>query len=560
MALVKAETVTGFQRLPALRQLGLMIGLAASVALGVSVVLWSQTPSYTLLYGNLSSADAGKVIDALQKSGIEFKVDQASGAVMVPNRKLHTARMELAKDGLPQGSAMGFELLQQEQGLGTSEFIEKARYQRALEGELSRTISALRNIRTARVHLAIPKRSVFLRNRSKPTASVMTDLYSGRSLDEAQVAAIIHLVSSSVPHLEPGGVTVVDQHGNLLSNGASSESVAATSSQFSYNRKLESSYTDRIRELLEPIVGRGKVRATVSADLDFTVTERTQETYNPDLPALRSEQISEDLSSSNSATADASGANTGAGGGVPGALSNQPPEAGQLQGDSAQGSSATSEAASNRGNSRKRSVRNYELDKTISHTKLASGTIRRLSIAVVIDNKQVTDDKGKVTSTPWDAAELARFDSLIKEAVGFSAQRGDTLNINNSAFLPPPEVEPVPEMSLLEQPWLWDVLKQAGGALGLLLLVFGVLKPVLNSLAKHGAETAPGMLPAGVAADGSVQIGEDQVQLSGASQQPGQLQAPPQDSDQILQEAQSLVKEDPKRVAQVVKNWVAEDA
>lgn len=559
MALVKAETVTGFQRLPALRQLGLMIGLAASVALGVSVVLWSQTPAYTLLYGNLSSADAGKVIDALQKSGIEFKVDQASGAVMVPNRKLHTARMQLAKDGLPEGSAMGFELLQKEQGFGTSEFIEKARYQRALEGELSRTISALRNIQTARVHLAIPKRSVFLRDRSKPTASVMADLYSGRSLDEAQVAAIIHLVSSSVPYLEPSGITVVDQHGNLLSNGASNSGVAATSSQFAYSRKLEASYIERIKELLEPVVGTGKVRATVTAELDFTETERTQETYNPDLPALRSEQISEDLSSANSSTADASGSNAGAGG-VPGALSNQPPEDGQLQGDNAQGGESTSEAASTRGNSRKRSVRNYELDKTISHTKLASGSVRRLSIAVVIDDKQVTDDKGKVSSSPWDDAELASFNGLIKEAVGFSEQRGDKLNIINSSFLPPPEVEPVPEASLLEKPWLWDVLKQAGGALGLLLLVFGVLKPILNSLAKQGEQQATGMLPAGAAADGSPQMSEDQLQLSGGSPQQGQLQAPQQNYDQTLQDAQAIVKEDPKRVAQVVKNWVAEDA
>lgn len=550
MALVKAESVTGFQRLPALRQLGLMIGLAASVALGVAVVLWSQTPNYTLLYGNLTSADAGQVIDALQKSGIAFKVDQVTGAVMVPNRELHNARMQLAKDGLPEGNAMGFELLQKEQGYGTSQFIETARYQRALEGELSRTISTLRNIESARVHLAIPKRTVFLRDRSKPTASVMLDLYSGRSLDEEQAAAIVHLVSSSVPHLEADGITVVDQHGNLLSNGAADEGVAATSNQFAHTRKLEASYSDRIKELLEPIVGNGKVRATVAAELDFTVTERTQETYNPDLPALRSEQISEDLSSANGSNANATG--------IPGALSNQPPEAGQLEDDNIQAGESTSETASSQGNSSKRSVRNYELDKTISHTKLASGTVRRLSIAVVIDNKQTAGKKGKVTTSPWDDAELARFTALIKEAVGFSEQRGDTVNVVNSSFLPPPEAEPVPEPSLLEKPWLWDALKHMGGALGLVLLVFGVLKPVLNSLAERGAEPMPGMLPVG-AADGSQAVGEDQVRLSGASLQQGQLQGPQQSYGQTLQNAQTVVKEDPRRVAQVVKNWVAED-
>lgn len=557
MALVKAESVTGFQRLPALRQIGLMIGLAASVALGVAVVLWSQTPSYTLLYGNLSSRDAGQVVDALQQSGIPFKVDESSGAVMVPNRKLHTARMELAKDGLPEGNALGFELLQKEQGYGTSQFIETARYQRALEGELSRTISTLRNIETARVHLAIPKRTVFLRDRSKPTASVMVDLYAGRSLDEEQVSAIVHLVSSSVPHLEPKGITVVDQRGNLLSHSHNQNGVAATSSQFAYNRKLEQSYSDRIRQLLEPLVGTGKVRATVAAELDFTVTERTQETYNPDLPALRSEQVSEDMSSGNSSS-NANSVNGGAAGGVPGALTNQPPEDGQLGGGAKQAKSE-SESARQSGNSSKRSVRNYELDKTISHTRLASGTVRRLSIAVVIDNQQVTDDKGDVSSQPWDKAELERFTALVKEAVGFSARRGDTVNVMNSSFMPPPAVEQVPEPSLLEQPWLWDVLKQMGGAIGLVLLVFGVLRPVLKSLAERGAETATEMLPASAGAGRAMDAGDEQLSLSGATPQQAQLQSPPQSYEQTLENAQAAVREDPRRVAQVVKNWVAED-
>ncbi|VAW73720.1 Flagellar M-ring protein FliF, partial [hydrothermal vent metagenome] len=247
MAMVKAETVQGFQGLPALRQIGLMIGLAASVAIGVAVVLWSQQPNYTLLYANLSSKDAGQVIDALQSSGIQFKVDEATGAVMVEASKLQSARMELAQDGLPEGNAMGFEMLQKNQGFGTSQFIETARFQRALEAELGRTISELRNVKTARVHLALPKRSVFLRDRSEPTASVMADLYSGRSLGEEQIAAIVHLVSSSVPHLKPENVTVVNQHGDLLSSGGRDAGMGQTSTQFSYNRKLEKTYVDRIQ-------------------------------------------------------------------------------------------------------------------------------------------------------------------------------------------------------------------------------------------------------------------------------------------------------------------------
>jgi flagellar M-ring protein FliF len=551
MALVKAETVQGFQGLPALRQLGLMLGLAASVALGVAVVLWSQQPGYTLLYANLSSKDAGEVIDALQKSGIVFKVDEATGAVMVESSKLQTARMQLARDGLPEGNAMGFEMLQKEQGFGTSQFIETARFQRALEGELSRTIATLRNVESARIHLAIPKRSVFLRDRSDPTASVMVDLYSGRTLDDEQIAAIVHLVSSSVPHLTPENVTVVNQRGDLLSSSNSTDGLAPNSSQFSYNRKLELMYSDRIRQLLEPIIGTGRVRATVNADLDFTVTERTQEFFNPDLPSLRSEQISEDQTTAGNAAS-----------GIPGALSNQPPQDAVVQQPGAGGGPLDSAPATAPVNSSKRSVRNYELDKTISHTKLATGTIRRLSIAVLVDNRQELDENDELVSKPWIDDELNRFTSLVKEAVGFDARRGDTVNIVNSSFIPPPEAEVIPEPSLLEQPWIWDVARQVAGALALLIVVFGVLKPVMRSLAGKGAESmqATAMIPAAAAAGESGGSGaEDRLSLSSANPQQAQLAAPQVSYEQHLDTAKGAVGEDPKRVAQVVRNWVGED-
>ncbi|MFQ5643755.1 MAG: flagellar basal-body MS-ring/collar protein FliF [Thiogranum sp.] len=555
MAMVKAETVHGFQGLPALRQIGLMVGLAASVAIGVAVVLWSQQPGYTLLYANLGSKDAGQVIDALQKSGIGFKVDETTGAVMVESGKVQSARMELAKDGLPEGNAMGFEMLQKEQGFGTSQFIETARFQRALEGELGRTIATLRNVENARVHLAIPKRSVFLRERSAPTASVMIDLYSGRSLDEEQVAAIVHLVSSSVPHLKPANVTVVDQRGELLNSASADNGMASTSTQFSYNRKLELTYAERIRQLLEPIIGAGRVRASISADLDFTTTERTQEVYNPGRPELRllrSEQISED---STTAGAGASG--------IPGALSNQPPDDAVVQQADASGQSAGSQSTAPSAapvNNSKSSIRNYELDKTISHTKLASGTIRRLSIAVVIDDKQELDANDELVSKPWNDEELKRFTALVKDAVGFDEQRGDTINVINTSFIQQPEAEALPEPSLLEQPWVWDVAKQGVGVLGVLLVVFGVLKPVMRSLAEKGAQTmqANAMVPAAAAA-GESGVGEDQLSLSGASPQQAQLAAPQIGYEQHLEAAKGAVGEDPKRVAQVVKNWVGED-
>ena len=557
MAMVNAQTVNGFQGLPALRQIGLMVGLAASVALGVAVVLWSQQPAYTLLYANLGSKDAGEVVDALQKSGIGFRVDETTGAVMVESGKVQSARMQLAKDGLPEGNAMGFEMLQKDQGFGTSQFIETARFQRALEGEMSRTIATLRNVETARVHLAIPKRSVFLRERSNPSASVMLNMYSGRSLEEGQIAAIVHLVSSSVPHLKPADITVVDQRGNLLSSGGSGDGMAPASSQFSYNRKLEKTYAERIRQLLEPIIGAGRVRASVNADLDFTVTERTQEVYNPGQPQLRllrSEQTSED---STTATAGASG--------VPGALSNQPPEDAVLQqagnaGTPAQdGSIQSTSSTAMPMNSSKTSTRNYELDKTISHTKLASGTIRRLSIAVVIDDKRELNEDDELVNKSWADEELKQFTNLVKEAVGFDQQRGDTLNIINSSFIPLPEAEALPEPSLLEQPWVWDAARYAAGAMGLLIVVFGVLKPVMRSLAEKGAQgmQGGGMVP--VAAGEAGGMAEDQLSLTGANPQQAQLAAPQMGYEQHLEAAKSAVGEDPKRVAQVVKNWVGED-
>lgn len=538
MAMIKAETATGFARLPALRQVGLMVGLAASVALGVAVALWSQTPTYSLLYGNLSQRDAGAVTDALQKADIPFKIDETSGALMVASSELHKARLKLAADGLPKGSSNGFEMLGEDQGFGTSQFVEAARYQHALEGELAQTIGSLRNVESARVHLAIPKRSVFLRKQEQPTASVVVNLYSGRSLDEGQVASIVHLVASSVPHLSTTQVTVVDQRGNLLTSGDSASEVGMTSTQFAYSRKVEDSYTRRIEDLLSPLVGGGKVRAQVAAELDFTVTEKTRESFNPDLPALRSEQISEERMSSNVA-----------GVGIPGTLSNQPPAGGTTVAPDAP---ATNTETS--GNSSKRSTRNFELDKTISHTRLAAGGIRRLSVAVVLDDKQSVDDQGETTRAPWSPEEIAKFTTLVKEAVGFNAQRGDSVQLINAAFQPVPEVEPLPEPAVWEQPWVRDAMKQAVGAVAVLLLIFGVLKPVLRNLTEKGI-SAPGTLA--VAGGGEQGIGEDQLTL-GAPRQAHGLPGPLQ-YEQQMTTAKGMIQQDPKRVAQVVKNWVNED-
>lgn len=523
-----------------LRQLIVMVGIAASVALGVAVVLWSQTPSYSLLFANLSQKEAVEVVAALEQNSIAYQIDQATGAVMVESGKEQSARMKLAGQGLPRSDSLGFELLQQENSFGTSRALEAARFHRALEGELARTITTLTNIASARVHLATPKQSVFVRKRKEPSASVVVKLYSGRVLDRGQVAAIVHLVASSVPSLESNRVTVVDSKGSLLSGQMDSRQMMLSSTQFEYTQQVEAHYKQRVEDILSPIVGTDSVRAEVTADMDFTVTEQTSERYNPDLPALRSEQLNEQASRLSAVQ------------GVPGALTNQPPAAGtapQVAGANAQGEEAGTPL-----NTSKRSTRNYELDKTISHTRLANSNLKRLSVAVVIDDRVTVDAEGNATRTERTPEEISRISQLVKEAIGFKGVRGDSLQVINAPFLVPPEPEALPELAIWEEPWVWKLAKQVGGALLVLVLILFVLKPTMKRLstmptaqeivaADRAAEAAA------VAAEAGGEGGRAPIKLPGPNQY-----------EETLHAARSMVNSDPKRVAQVVKNWVADDA
>lgn len=530
---------------PMVRQLGVMIGIAASVALGVAVVLWSQTPSYSILYGNLAQKDATEVVEALTQAAIEFKIDESTGAVMVESGKLQEARMKLAGQGLPHSDSLGFELLQQETGFGTSRALEAARFHRALEGELARTITTLSNIESARVHLATPKQSVFLRDHKKPSASVVVKLRSGRTLEKNQVSAISHLVASSVPELEIGEVTVVDSKGEMLSSPKESRDMLLSASQFEYSKQQEEHYRQRVENILAPILGLENIRAQVTAELDFTVTEQTSERFNPDLPALRSEQVDEQAS------------RLGAVQGVPGALSNQPPAAGSAP-EKAGGEAAGAEGEGQL-NSSKRATRNFELDKTISHTRLSSGTVRRLSVAVVVNDKSSLNAEGELSFSERTPEEINRITQLVKEAIGFSAARGDSVRVINAAFMAPEELQPLPELPIWEQPWVWDLAKQIGGVLLVLILIFFVLRPTMHRLTSPPlAERSENENEAGEGSDGE-RVGADGALLagggSGAYRLPG-----PEAYQETLEAARQMVTEDPKRVAQVVKSWIAEDA
>lgn len=532
------------------RQLGVMLALAISVALGVAVVLWSQTPNYSSLYSSLGDREMNAVVSGLQQSGVDYKI--AAGTVLVPSSQVDELRLKLAGLGLPRGGGQGFELLDKDMGFGSSHSIEKVRIRRALEGEIARSIVTIQSVRSARVLLAIPKQSVFLRHRKKPSASVVIDMHQGRTLDKGEVAAILHLVSSAVPQLETAQVTIVDQKGVLLSSKTATDSMSMTNNQFEYKQGVEEHLIRRVESILLPIVGEESIRASASVDVDFTETEQTQEQFNPDLPALRSEQITEESNQLGSA------------GGVPGALSNQPPPAGvapEVLGASGEGSGSAQTM-----NSNKRAIKNYELDKKISHTKLSTGRVKRVTLAVVIDNKQTISDEGVIGSEVYSPNELKQFSTLVKEAIGFDELRGDRVTVTNIPFKRPDVVEDLPEIPLLEQPWVLDAAKQAVGGVFALLLIFVVLRPTIKSLLAGPVVT---QLPqagqvAVMGADGMPQAGMQQALPGGAlgldSPEDEELMKleGPKSYEQRLEMAQKIAGEDPKRVAQVMKTWIQE--
>ncbi|MDL2197776.1 flagellar basal-body MS-ring/collar protein FliF [Halopseudomonas aestusnigri] len=538
-------------QLPMLRQFGLLVGLAASVAIGFAVVLWSQEPEYRPLYNSMDGFDAGQVVEMLQQSRIDYKVEPNSGALLVRSEDLADARLRLASAGIsPTDGNVGFEILDREQGLGTSQFMETTRYRRGLEGELARTISSLYNVKAARVHIAIPRSTVFVRDDRKPSASVLLEMYAGRRLEPAQVMAIVNLVATSVPELGKDEVTVVDQNGNLLSNQSELNELTVAGRQFDYTRRLEETYTRRVHNILQPVLGTGRYKAEVSADVDFSAVESTAEMFSPDA-ALRSEQVVTEARSANAGPQ-----------GIPGALSNQPPGATQVPEQVIDPVTGQPVVAAVPQDKREQAVRNYELDRQISHTRQQLGRLKRLSVAVVVDDPaQVDPQTGEVTRTPISEAEMARLTRLVQDAVGYDASRGDSVSVINSAFVAEAELEPLPAIPFWEQPWFWDVAKQILGILFVLVLVFAVLRPALKNLTvagKGGSDNYPALAGGGYdGMDGGLR--DDQVSLSGPSSGPVLLPPPGAGYEQQLNAIKGLLAEDPGRVAQVVKEWINAD-
>ena len=534
------------------RPLLLLVGIAAAVAAGVAVMLWWQGPNWSLLYGNLEANDASQVVQALQSAGIRYKLSDDTGAVMVPAEDVHAARLKLAAQGLPEGSSSGLDLINKDAGIGVSQFMENARYQYALETELARTISSLRSVAAARIHLAITQQSAFVRDRHPVSASVFLQLRPGGRLESEQVQAIIHLVASSIPDLSADQVTVVDQQGRLLSSPASAQSALQTE-QFAAAQRIEDSYVQRIEELLVPLVGAGKVRAQVTVDLDTNENEQSHEEYKPDSAVVRSEQTSEQTGPA------AAGVGVG---GVPGALTNQPPAGGSVAAATPAAAPAATPANGTNANARppaaaaapdaalaaapvgenvnKQATRNFEINRTLSYTRQPGGSIKRVTVAVLLDNVAKVGADGKSSAQALTAAQIDNITRLVKNAVGFDEARGDNVSVVNEAFHQDNAVLTPETVPLWQRPMVQGIARLVLGALLLLAIALGVLRPLIRNLTAQAA--APALAGAGAAEAGPA---------SAAG-------TPTLAYEQQVVQAKNLVTQDPKRVAQVVKTWVGE--
>lgn len=530
------DRLSGFASQPVARQLSLLAGFAASVALAIGVVNWASTPSYEPVYGAMSPADNATAINVLQASGIQYRMEQGTGLLEVPYDSVLQARMALASEGFPRnGGGVGFESLYEEQEMGLSSFMEQARYHRAVEAELARTIAAMDSVSAARVHLAIAKQSAFMRRGNEPSASVMVNLLPGVRLNERQLAGIIHLVASSIPNLDSARVSVVDQAGKLLSSQGEDTDFGYTSEQFRLAQQLENTLNDRITAILEPILGVGAVRAQVAADMDFRRIESTSESYDPST-VIRSEQTSEDIS--NRQTPE---------GGVPGQLVAQPPQVGvAAQPQNPQDQQVVQNTPDRQS---RQETRNYEVNKSISHVREVPGVINRLSVAVVVD--YTVDDQGNRVAL--EPALLDQINALVREAVGFNQARGDTVQVINSPFVAPDPIEPLPEPGFLEQPWVWELGRGAMAALAVLALIFAVLRPMI----RYSTTYTPPMAPEQPRLAGAVAGDDEALALAG----PGAIPTPEPKPNyhQSIAMARNTAVEQPVRAAYVVKNWIATD-
>lgn len=522
------------KQLPTQKKLGLMVAAAAVIALIAGTWLWSQSPDYRVLYASLSDQEGGAIIDALQKMNVPYRFSESGGSILIPASQVHEVRLRLAGQGLPKGHLSGFEILEN-QKFGSSQFLEQVNYQRALEGELSRSIQSLSAVQGARVHLAIAKPSVFTRERPQPRVSVLLNLHPGRMLGTEQVSAIVHLVSSSIPELPVKNVTVIDQQGNLLSGQKDNQAETGLDpGQLKYVHDMEQNFVRRIEAILTPITGEDNVHAQVTADVDFSRIERAEEIYkpnnNPVEAAVRSQQQSESTSISQPE------------GGVPGALSNRPPAPAEAPIEAKQDSEAAAKTTPT--DTRKESTTNYEVDKTISHTRQATGRINRLSAAVVINYRMKPDAEGNPVNEPLPGEEIEKITALVKQTIGFDETRGDTLTITNSQFnLKGDSLE---ELPLWKDPDTILLAKDIGKQLLIAAIVLFFLQKIFRPFLRNLLPPPPPPPVPALSVKDELEQNEAEVSIVKIAT-----------LEENLERARLLAVTEPAIVANVVKGWVS---
>ncbi len=535
--------------LPAKSRVSLGLGIVALIAVLAAITLWSSQGDYKVLYANLSDKDGGAIIAQLSQMNVPYRHSEGGSAILVPAAQVHDLRLKLASAGLPKGSVVGYELMDGAR-FGQTQFQERLTFQRGLEGELTRSITAMPSVQNARVHLALPNQNGFFREQQKPSASVMLTLYPGRTLDRAQVAGIVHLISSSVPEMNPKAVSVLDQTGALLSGASDTSSGAGLDAQqLQYVNQIEASYNKRILDILEPVVGRDNLRAQVTADVDFSQTESTSEEFKPNQgpdaqATVRSMQNSEQM-----------GSNGAGATGIPGATSNQPPvpATAPVTGAAQPLQTAQNGGAGGQTNSSRNAVTNYEVDKTVKVTRNATGAVKRLNAAVVVNYRSVTDAKGKTTSVPLTSDDLEKLNVLVRESIGFKQDRGDSVKVINAPFKV--EAAPKDDTPLWKQPQTLDLLRAsavpAALALVALVVVFVLIRPALKAALppQQRPADARGKTLDAVVGDAEVLPAEPEAFL--------RIESPKVSAH--LHSARTFAKENPSAVASIVRGWVNGD-
>ena len=532
------------QRLAGLdRNQRILLGAVGALVVAgvVAALMFSRQPDYRVLFSNLSDKDGGAIVSQLASMNVPYKYTEGGGAIMIPADRIHDVRLKLATQGLPKGAVSGFEIMETSK-FGITQFQERVNYQRALEGELTRSILGLSAVQNARVHLALPNQNGFFREQQKPSASVLLTLYPGRMLDRTQIAGIVHLISSSVPEMLPDAVSVVDDSGKLLSQTPNPEDSPVNVQQLKYQQQLEQQYTQRILDILEPVVGKGNVRAQVTADLDFSRSESTSELHGPNQgapSAIRSQQVLEATGEKEPVPPT----------GVPGAVSNQPP---QTAAAPINGAAPTLQAANGQNSntltlpgSKRESVTNYEVDKTVRVTRNSTGTINRMTAAVVVNYLPGTPAEPGAAATPQAMTEAQKDQmlALVRETIGFNAERGDSVNLLNAPFLQ--EQRLASDLPVWQQPETLELVKAimwpVGLVLAALILMLGVVRPILKARKKK--ELAQLDL---------LEAEELERPALAAPAKPGD----PTPEQLRLEQARALAKQNPIAVANIVKTWV----